>query len=107
MSNAERQARYKQRLKEAAARGVTPEDVVAATKIVYEAIRADEGDVTRMSPWDEFLAECRQKPRSDHWARAVPYESEPDVWDWLEGEDRDLVERVAAVINASRVPPKS
>lgn len=102
LSNAERQARYKQRLKEAAERGVTPEMVVRAARLSYEASRAQSPD---FPPWDEFLKRCRKPRQHDLWLQFVPADPEDDFLEF--GEDAELMRKVAAVGRAVLEPPDS
>lgn len=114
LTNAERQARYQKRLRERAAlasAGIAPEDVDRATRLLYEAIRDDEGPGTAMPPWSDWLASLSKvapaKARSA-WEHMVPDRAEPDYYpDRLSPEERQFLARVGAVIDASRRPPKN
>ena len=101
MTNAERQARYKQRLREAA-QGVTAKMVVNAARILHEHIAQDDPG---LGSWDEAVALSRQRRYRDNWPSSMPDDIRPDAYDFLTGDDRALVERVASVIHASRYPP--
>ncbi|MEJ7777482.1 MAG: hypothetical protein WKF52_08920 [Sphingomicrobium sp.] len=101
LSNSERQARYRQRLKDAA-QGVTPEMVVAAARIIFE-VAAEENP--SIGNWQDFLIKSRQKRYRTNWEEMVPDDPRPNAYWFLEGDDRRLVESVAAVINAATVPP--
>lgn len=102
LSNAERQARYKQRLREAAANGVTPEMVLKATWLQYEACAAGERDAQE---WSEFLAQCRRTRFRDQWLQFVPDNLEDDYAEF--GDDAALMRAVARVAHAVKFPPKS
>jgi hypothetical protein len=98
LSNKERQARYRQRLKEAADRGVTPEMVIKATRLSYEY-----NPVDGQPPWDEFVKGCRGKRRRDDWQQFVPDDLDDDYSEF--GDDAELMRKVAAVARAVKFPP--
>jgi hypothetical protein len=100
LSNTERQARYRQRLKDAA-QGVTPEMVVRATQIIHRSV--GEKDGVSLS-WEDFIASCN-KGRARLWTGMVPDDVGPDAYDFLKGEEHELVEKVAAITNAIMKPP--
>lgn len=103
LSNAERQARYKQRLKDAA-KGVTPDMIDQARRVLYREVcrQNDEPE-----DWDGFVARCRKKGGRHSWLDMLPDGIEPDAYEWVEGaDDRVLLERVGAVMHAARYPAK-
>ena len=66
--------------------GVTPDDVVRAYRLFYEAFR----DETELS-WGDWLELCRTKRGRDSWASALPTMTNPD--DYLtEGLEQPLSE---------------
>lgn len=99
LSNAERQARYRQRLKEAAERGVTPEMVVKAAKLLHEDAAKDDPS---LPPWEEY---SRLKGVRKHWTMNLPDDPETDFSDF--GEDAELLRKVAAVVRAVKLPPEA
>jgi hypothetical protein len=100
LSNAERQRRFRQRLKAAARSaksGVTPEMIVRIAQRIYEVGR-ENGDLS----WEEY---CRRARTKRNWILNLP--DDPDI-DWPElGEDADAARAVAAVVRAVKYPPKS
>jgi hypothetical protein len=99
LSNAERQRRYKERLK-AAARGVTPEMVVAAVRLDWERSRAEDPS---MDTWEEYLSMCRSRRGRGLWSRNLQGWN-PEVFD-EKGEE--LLRNVAEVVQAVMSPPKA
>jgi len=69
LSNAERQARFRQRLKDQARRGVTSETILQVIKETYE--REWEED-TSMPTWDEYVRFCQTKCGHEHWRLNLP-----------------------------------
>ncbi|MBA3527151.1 MAG: hypothetical protein H0T82_09565 [Sphingomonas sp.] len=100
LSNAERQKRYRQRLKQAAAIGVTAEKVLEATRLVYEHWRSTEADA---KPWEEFLKRCQKPSAFDQWVQFVPDDPDDD-YEWL-GDGAELARSVAKVGRAVKRPP--
>jgi hypothetical protein len=101
LSNSERQARYKQRLK-AAAVGVTPEMIHAARKAFYHALKRLEGE---QPDWEGFVAASQKRGKIQQWIEMLPDDVE-DQFDWVEDAgERELLVRVAPVIAAIMKPP--
>lgn len=100
LSNAERQARYRHRLKNAAANGVTPEMVLQATRLSFEEFAKD--DPSAGPNWVAFLARCRMK-KNTMWAQFVPDDPEEDYSEY--GDDEGLMRSVAAVARMVRRVP--
>jgi hypothetical protein len=99
LSNAERQRRYKDRLK-AAAQGVTPEMVVEAVRLHWEQMRADD---PALGTWEEYLASCRTRRGRLMWREnLVSWKAEH-----FEGDGEELMRKVAGVIEALMNPPKA
>jgi hypothetical protein len=105
LSNAERQARYRQRLKEAAAQGVTPELIVKTLKEEWERDLADDPD--RLS-WDEYVERCRRSPRGRAlWVSNVRGLLRLRVYEDADlGGDPETLRKVLAVIAAVVEPPE-
>lgn len=103
MSTAERQARYRQRLKDAA-NGVTPAMVREAAEIVYRWSRTLDGEPY---DWAGLIDSCHRKRGGNRWIEMIPDDPRPEMYDFIEDEsERRLVERVAAVGNAVLYPPE-
>ncbi len=98
LSNAERQRRYKDRLK-AAAQGVTPEMVVEAVRLHWEQMRADD---PALSTWEEYLASCRTRRGRFTWRENL-VSWRADVFE----EGDELLCKVGGVIEAVMTPPKA
>ena len=96
LSNAERQARYRARLKEAAEKGVTPEMIHRARRLLYEQTRREDPSIPS---WDEFVQRSRTKRKI--WEDMLP-DDPAGLWDdaALSPEDAELLRKVAAVIHA-------
>src|SRR5215210_3289340 len=99
LSNAERQRRYRERLK-AAARGVTPEMVVEAIRHNFEEAAADDPS---LGSWDDYVASCNTKRGRGNWLSNL-WGLTPEVFD---GEGEEQLRNVAAVIQAVVNPPKA
>lgn len=100
LSNKERQARHRQRLREAASRGVTAEMVRRATRLMYDyCSQQDSG----YEPWEQFLAKSRTRKGAGSWLQFVPADIDDDYVEF--GEDADLMRSVAAVASAVLKPP--
>jgi hypothetical protein len=102
MSNAERQKLHRQRLRERASSGVTPEDVVRAAKLIFDSF--DPVDVDGLT-WEEWLAKARRKGNRGMWADILPEHSDPEYYEEFSPEAASLLIRVAAVVRATRHPP--
>ncbi len=67
LSNAERQARHRQRLKDRA-NGLTAERMREAMRIYWEALADPD-----LPSWNEYLAQCRSEKRgADNWRVNLP-----------------------------------
>lgn len=98
LSNAERQRRYRQRLKAAAragTAGVTPEMIVRIARRLHDAEAAADPS---WPPWDEY---CRKVGR--HWTGNLPDDPDDDFAEL--GEDAEMARAVAAVVRAVKYPP--
>ena len=103
LSNAERQARYQERLKRRMAECVTPDDVRDAVRIQSEQFAALPENRLQQS-FDEWLAEQRKLKRSK-WRYFVPDDPDPENYEGTETE-RALLAKVGAVMLAATIPPK-
>ena len=101
LSNAERQKRYRRRLKARAAAGVTSEMVVRATKLMYEFVCEQYQDP---ADWDKFLGDARKRGGAGSWQEMVPSDVENDYAEF--GSDAGLMRTVAAVGHSVLHPPK-
>jgi hypothetical protein len=97
LTNAERQARYKLRLKQAAARGVTPEMIEKAGRLVYADMAADRRE--RLPEW----AEWRRTSGKKYWLGLLPDDPDADYSEY--GENEGLMKAVAAVVRAVKTVP--
>jgi hypothetical protein len=101
LSNAERQRRFRQRLKaaaRAATAGVTPEMIVRIARLLHETERANDPS----SPsWEEYCRKIDQRT----WMLNLPDDPETDWSDEL-GADADMARAVAAVVRAVKFPPR-
>jgi hypothetical protein len=95
LSNAERQERYRQRLRDTARRGVTPEMIVRIARRLHEM---DAENDPSFPPWDEY---CRKAKAN--WLNNLPDDPDQD-WSGL-GVDAEAARLVAAVVRAVKYPP--
>ena len=104
MTNAERQAQYKQRLRDRAAKGVTSEMVIKAAKLNFEAWVKEYGAFEREPPsWEKFLAEARKCGKASFWQQHIPAERDDDYSEF--GEDAPMMRAVARVAASVLRPP--
>jgi hypothetical protein len=101
LSNSERQARHRERLKAAAA-GVTPEMIHAARKALYHALCVTNGEAP---DWDGFVARCKKRGNLQHWIYMLPDDVENTFEAVEDDSERELLVRVAPVIAAIMKPP--
>jgi hypothetical protein len=101
LSNAERQARYLDRLRSKAQQGVTPDEIVRAARLVYENQASDRHDIS----WEDWLALARQKRNRDWWRDILPDDLDPEAYEDFATADAALLLRVAAVVRAVKFPP--
>ena len=105
LSNAERQARFQQRLRERAAVGVTPEMVAKATRLSFEAWVEGEGASEKDPPsWEKLLAKARKPRLAGQWQQFVPADPDDDYTEF--GTDARLMRAVARVAASVLRPPK-
>ena len=105
LTNAERQARFRERIRDKANSGVTAEDVRRAVRICYEAFCADVGQEADFEGW---LAQVRKrKGTGTAWREFLPHSANPaEYWDHLSADDRAFLAKVGAVSLAVLEPPK-
>lgn len=101
LSNSERQARFRQRLKDAARRGVTPDMVRKATRLNFDQWAKD--DCERVT-WEDVLVSARKHGKQAYWTQWVPADVEDDYAEF--GDDAPLMRAVAAVAHSILNPPK-
>ena len=101
LSNAERQARFRQSLK-SKAQGVTPEMVREAARMIYKA-----ADDPEFPSWDDWCALSRKRRNTEMWQQFWSVSDDKGLLDEVaaSGGDADLVERVLAVARAVMRPP--
>lgn len=102
LTNAQRQARHRARLKALKETAVLPDDVWRAARLIYE-------DNARHDPsapaWGEFVASLKGRQRA-LWAQWVPDDLDPAAYAGLAPDDAALCIKVAAVARAVRNPPE-
>lgn len=101
LSNAERQARFRQSLK-AKAQGVTPEMVEQAARMIFECDANPE-----FPSWEEWCAISRKRSNANMWQQLWTISYDDGLLDDVtaSGGDADLVARVLAVARAVMYPP--
>lgn len=100
LSNAERQARFRQRLKEQASRGVTPEAVVQVIKEIYER---DWQEDPSLPTWDDYLRSCQSKAGQNRWRLNLP---RSESFDREQLDRSPMLRNTLAVIEAILKPPR-
>ena len=107
LSNAERQARLRERQQQKLSECVTPADVERAVQILYEGVRIEQADLD-MPSWDDWLSNVNgttTRKAGAEWSEMVPDTSDPnDYPDCIPLEDRQFLAKVGAVIRAARWP---
>jgi hypothetical protein len=107
LTDAERQARHRDRKQQRLNECVTRADVDRAVAILYEACRYDEPTLPPYSEWIANLERQRPMKAREGWAELVPESGDPDDYHGhLSLEDRQFLARVGAVIRASRWPAR-
>ena len=101
LSNAERQARFRQSLK-SKTQGVTPEMVREAAHMIYKA-----ADDPEFPSWDDWCALCCERGNVEMWHQFWSLSDDEGLLGDVaaSGGDVDLVERVLAVARAVMRPP--
>lgn len=102
LSNAERQARYRQRIKSQADAGVTPADIRRACRLFYDLAAAELNE--GWPPFDEWEAAQRRKKGGGGWSEMLPDDPDPKAYEGLSDEDAAFLAKVAAVVRATRFP---
>jgi len=107
LSNAERQARLRERKQQKLSECVTPADIDRAIRIFYEGVRQEQGGASFPS-WDEWVADLGKKSvqkAGREWFELVPDRDDPEDYpDCIPLEDRQFLAKVGAVIRAARLP---
>lgn len=100
LSNAERQARFRQSLK-AKAQGVTPEMVEQAARLIFEST-----DDPEFPSWEDWCALSRKRGNASMWHQLWMISDSKGLLDDVvaSGGDADLVARVLAVARAVMHP---
>lgn len=105
LSNAERQARFQQRLRERLASGVTAEMVVKAAKLTFAAWMKENGAFERDNlTWEKLLAGGTKSLPANRWQQFVPADPDDDYSEF--GNDAPMMRRVANVAASVLRPPK-
>lgn len=89
--------------------GVTPDDVVQACRILYEALAAEPVNQIGHS-WESWLDLCRTKRGAGNWLELLPDDDDPEGYGngsnaHVPERDLPLVCKVAAVVRAVKYPP--
>jgi len=106
LTNAERQARFRRRLHERASTGVTPDMVVKAARLSFEAWVKEYGAFERDTPsWEKVLAEARKPRGADRWQQFVPADPDDDYSEF--GDDASMMCAVARVAASVLRPPNA
>jgi hypothetical protein len=98
-------AQSSRRQQERAVECVTPDEIVAVAKLLYESDRPEEaGDPS----WNEHLADMQESRNRGVWATNLPKRTERDYWEALDHSkaDVDRIVRVAAIVCAVLYPPE-
>jgi hypothetical protein len=107
LSNAERQARLRERKQQRLNACITAADIDRAVQMLYEACRVDDPS---LPAFDEWLADVEKRTagRARHqWQELLPHSSDPDDYhDHLSDDDRRFLAKVGAVIKAANWPAK-
>ncbi|KKW92940.1 hypothetical protein [Sphingobium chungbukense] len=107
LSNAERQARLRERKQQKLSECVTPADIDRAVQILYEGVRQEQGDLS-LPLWDDWVSSLGKKQPSKsgrEWGEFVPDRDDPEEYpDCIPLEDRQFLAKVGAVIRAARWP---
>ncbi|WP_422057964.1 hypothetical protein [Sphingomonas sp.] len=105
LSNAEKQRRFRERLKARANSGVTPDDIVRAARLMWDYLREqDIGTGNDPGSFEDKLNHWRTRKGVEEWRRLHGDEDDPELWAEF-GADADLMAKVAAVVRAVRFPP--
>jgi len=105
MTNAERQAQFQRRRRERIEKCVTPDEVVKATRLLWEAYASDPLNQIE-GTWEDFLKRCHSNRGHNTWLEMAPDSADPEDYEGFDGEDRALLARVGAVVCAVKRPPK-
>ncbi|RYM11011.1 hypothetical protein EWH12_09900 [Sphingobium cupriresistens] len=110
LTNAQRQARLRDRNQKRLSESVTPEDVDRAVKLIYEAFCVEEGEASSLPSWDDWLADLERRSvakAGERWREMAPESADPDDYpDHIALEDRQFLAKVGAVMRAARWPAK-
>lgn len=104
LSNAQRQARHRARMKALVETAVTPDDVRRAVRLYYEDFAAEPRN--RAQPFEDWLAGPARKKRGEQWREFVPDALDLDAYSDFAPDAAALLLKVAAVVRAVRYPPE-
>ena len=110
LSGAERQKRFREKIKALARDGVTPEMIIEAGRLVYEREAADP--LNRLPPWDDFLLSVSKRANRRQWMDILPAFDVADPEDVAfahqqYGADADLILKVSPIVRAVTIPPSA
>ena len=108
LSGAERQKRFREKLKAAAREGVTPEMIVQAARLIYDREASDP--LNRMPPWEDFLLAANKRGNRTRWTEILPTFDINDPEDVafaheMYGSDAELLLKVSPIVRAVTIPP--
>ena len=104
LSNAQRQARFRERQREEQLRRIGPDDIEAAARIWYEAVHAAWPKPGALA-FDAWKAQQARLPDGGQWADFVPDDSDPASYAGIAPEYAEFLANVGAVVAAARHPP--
>lgn len=105
LSNAERQARLRERKQQRLSICVTPADIDRAVQMLYDACRYDDPSMPPFSEWLEEVERSAKRKAGDLWRHMLPDSAEAeDYHEHLSLEDRQFLAMVGSVIRASKLP---
>lgn len=108
LSNAERQARHRAKVRAMAEAGVTPDMIVEAARIMH--LDDPEAVHEELRAWPDYLRWMNKKANRQHWAGNLPSfdASDAEAVAFVReqyGDDADLILKVSAIVRSVTIPP--
>ncbi|WP_375289785.1 hypothetical protein [Qipengyuania sp.] len=103
LSNAQRQARFRERQREEQLRRIGPGDIEAAARLWYEAVHA-AWPQPGAPDFDTWKAAQASLPGGGRWADFVPDDPDPSSYAGIAPEHAEFLANVGAVVAAARHP---
>lgn len=104
LTNAQRQARFRERQREEQRQRIGPDDIVEAARLYYEAVHAAWPKPD--SPFfEDWMAAQADQPGGGNWADFIPDDPDPASYAGIAPDHADFLARVGAVVSAVRRPP--